>query len=169
MTHRESIWYSFLDAQMAVCYWGRLARRCKFWDKFTKIILLLTSTSAFATFLALADNPILLGCFLVVSALLAASLPIIDWPAKLLEFAVLQGEWIQVAAEYQELWLSIDSMQESETEQVWSRIRVRENELGKREGLLPYTKKRDREYCTRKVSEDVEVRYNTSKGNLAHE
>ena len=167
MTHRESIWYSFLDAQMAVCYWGRLARRCKFWDKFTKIILLLTSTSAFATFLALADNVILLGCFLVISALLAASLPIIDWPARLLEFAVLQGEWIQVAADYQELWLSIDSMQESETEQAWSRIRVRENELGKREGLLPYTKKRNREYCTRQVLENVEVRYNISKGELS--
>jgi hypothetical protein len=107
---RVLVWQSMLTADMSARYWGHLAAR--FRKKETKIkiyLALTTSTGAVAGWSLWESFPWVWQVLSSISAVLAVSLPLLNYSGRVETMAILRGKWTSLRFAYERLWAGIDT------------------------------------------------------------
>lgn len=155
---RDRIWRRYLDAELSVCYWNRLAHRYGFIDKSMKILLAVTSSSTIASWTLFSEYPFSWKLLSAVSALVAVCQPILKYADKLEKVSQVRGEWIQLAEEYEDLWDDHAELSDNQLRSALKRFRRREKQLSRTEGDLNFSDKRLRNACTEHVESIAQVK-----------
>ncbi len=107
---RELVWQSMLTADMSARYWGHLAARFRKRETKIKIFLALTtSTGAIAAWSLWESFPWVWQLLSSISAVLAVSLPILNYSGRVETMAGLRGKWTSLRFAYERLWVGIDT------------------------------------------------------------
>jgi hypothetical protein len=150
---RERVWRSWLESELAICYWEELANRYRRYDKAATVLVAITSCAAVAGLSLWSRYPWAWQTLCAISGATAIVQLIVHWPEQVQDIATLQGEWIQIGAEYRSLWDSLHRMTETEALEIMERLQIRETEISKRETRLPCDIHVLREKCTQKMIE----------------
>lgn len=137
---RRAIWDSMLDADMNARYWGHLARRYYNWDKYSKIFLAVMASGTVASWSIWSDLEILWKLLSGFSALVAITLPIINFQKQIELLSGQKREWARLKNEYENLWLLSKAKNGEDISKEYKRIKARESTITKGESTLPYDK-----------------------------
>ena len=102
---KNEVWDAMFIAAFNVIYWTHISRRYHFRAKSVKIFLAVMSSSTVATWGFWHEIDILWKCLSSASALIALSLPILNWERTIEKSSDLRGQWLQISNEYKNLWL----------------------------------------------------------------
>jgi hypothetical protein len=138
---RQAIWGSMLDADMNARYWGFLTRRYYNKDKYSKIFLAAMASGTVASWGFWANVVIIWKVLSAISALIAISLPIVNYQKLIESIAEQKREWTYLKNEYESLWLSQKTKNQKEIASVYKKIKVHETIKIKDESKLPYDEK----------------------------
>jgi hypothetical protein len=105
---RALIWNSMLTAQMNVCYWSHLASRSAQREKWIKIFLAVTSSGTVAGWSVWTEYAIVWKVLSGMSAVLAVSLPILDYSGRVAQLNKVASKCAQLRLGYDQLWAQID-------------------------------------------------------------
>ncbi|HXJ14561.1 MAG TPA: hypothetical protein VNH19_19970 [Candidatus Limnocylindrales bacterium] len=105
---RELIWNTLLTAQMNGCYWSRLASRFARREKWIKIFLAITSSGTVAGWTVWNDYAIVWKALSALSAVLAVSLPVLDYSGRVTLLNKISSKYAQLRLGYDQLWAQID-------------------------------------------------------------
>ena len=138
---RNEIWDSMLDADMNKRYWSSLARRYSGRDRNSKIFLAIMSSGVVAGWGIWNHIPFLWKLLSSVSALLAITLPILNYQKIIVKTSDLAGNWMQIQIDYEELWFGFNHTPSETLLKQYTKIRSREFDASKIEHTLPKDKK----------------------------
>jgi len=147
---RELIWNSMLTAQMNVCYSSQLASRFAQREKWIKIFLAITSSGAVAGWSVWAEYAIVWKVLSGLSALLAVSLPILDYSGRVTQLSKVASKCAQLRLSYDQLWAQIDVLPLDSLRVMQAELTTKEIELSE----LQVTEPDDREllvHCQEEV------------------
>ena len=99
-----------LTAQMNVCYWSQLATRYAQREKWIKIFLAITSSGTVAGWTVWTHYAIVWKVLSGLSAVLAVSLPILDYSGRVAQMSKAASKCAQLRLGYDQLWAQIDSL-----------------------------------------------------------
>jgi len=135
---RYHIWNSMLDADLNHRYFGRLASRYKASDRWAKVFVAITSSTAVSGW-AVWGTPGLDWIWKVASAMatiVAIAMPVFDPAASMKIASLLTGRWFSILSDYELLWARVDRMSESEADQACQVIAEAEKPLAEQETSL---------------------------------
>jgi hypothetical protein len=118
-----------LTAQMNVCYWSKLASRFEQREKQFKIFLAITSSGAVAGWSFWIDYPVAWKVLSGLSALLAVSLPILDYSGRVAQLNKVASKYAQLRLGYDQLWAQIDVLTPDSLRAMQAELTKREIEL----------------------------------------
>ncbi len=136
--YKQAIWDSMLDADMNARYWGYLTRRYYNKDKYSKLFLAAMSSGTVASWGFWANVEIIWKVLSAISALIAISLPILNYQKLIESIAEQKREWTHLKNEYESLWLSLKTKNQKEIVSEYKKIKVHETIKTKDESKLPY-------------------------------
>ena len=124
-----------LRAEMNVEYWRQLCRRYYNLERIAQFFLLATSSSTVATWGFWSQVDVLWKLLSVVSALLAIAMPVLNWSKHINDAADLHGRWLQLASEYEKLWIQLEgaSTRDDQIENTLDMIKSKTVEVSKAE------------------------------------
>jgi len=130
-----------LDADMNVRYWGYLGRRYYALDKYSKIFLAVMSSGTVASWGIWTDIDILWKVLSGISALIAISLPILNFQRQIELVTAQRREWLYLKNEYDNLWLILTAKAAEEVVKEYKKLKTREITTTKDESKLPHDEK----------------------------
>jgi hypothetical protein len=151
---RDLIWNSMLTAQMNVCYWSKLAYRYAQREKWTKIFLAITSSGTVAGWGFWADHAIIWKVLSGVSAIIAVSLPIVDYSGRIAQLNKAASKCAQLRLGYDQLWAQLDALTPDSFREMRAELSKKEIELAE----LQVTDPDDRELLARCQDEVLQSR-----------
>lgn len=135
---RSAIWKSMLDADMNARYWKYLVNRYSKRDKGLKIFLAVMTSGTVAGWGLWEALPWLWKTLSSISALVAISLPILNYQKSIEQMSSLSGKWGELRIEYEDLWLQVKNHNEPKTlERTFKKFRKIESTLQEKETKLP--------------------------------
>lgn len=134
---RSEVWNSMLDADMNARYWGLLARRYSHRELGVKLFLALTASSTVAAWQFWSQLTVLWKLMSGLAALAAIVLPILNYPRLIRKTSDLAGRWLQVQADYEILWATIDNTSVHQLSKRFSDLKRREAHVKRDEQTLP--------------------------------
>lgn len=138
----KAIWRSMLDADMNARYWKCLASRYYKRDKGLKIFLAVMASGTVAGWGLWESSPCLWKTLSSFSAIVAISLPILNYQKNIEQMSFLSGKWGELRIEYEDLWLQVQNEPEPQAlERAYKRFRKIESGLQEKETKLPDDKK----------------------------
>jgi hypothetical protein len=133
-----AIWKSMLDADMNARYWKYLVVRYSARDKGLKIFLAIMASGTVAGWGLWEAVPWLWKSLSSISAIVAISLPILNYQKSIDQMSTLAGKWGELRIEYEDLWLQVRNHQDSQTlERAYKKFRKIEASLQEKETKLP--------------------------------
>ena len=133
---RKRIWDARLDSKMNVRYFTYLSQRYERRDRWTKILIAITSSSSVGgwTFWAYL-NPLwqILSGFTAVLAIIS---PIQNYPKLVGTLRDLSGRWQRTEYEWDKLWLKIERGKQISTTD-YERVKLKELSLSKDGSGIP--------------------------------
>ncbi len=139
---KKAIWQSMLDADMNARYWKCLVQRYSARDKTLKIFMAVMASGTVAGWGWWETIPWLWKSLSSVSALVAISLPILNYQKSIEQMSGLAGKWGELRIEYEDLWVQVRNKSEPKTlESAYKKFRKIESALQEREAKLPEDKK----------------------------
>lgn len=137
-----AIWKSMLDADMNARYWKCLVSRYYKRDKYLKIFLAIMASGTVAGWGLWSSFPWLWKSLSSASAIIAISLPILNYQKYIEQMSFLAGKWGELRIEYEDLWLQIQNDPAPQIlERAYKKSRKIEAGLQERETKLPDDKK----------------------------
>jgi hypothetical protein len=126
---RALIWNSMLTAQMNVCYWSQLASRLAQREKWIKIFLAVTSSGTVAGWSVWTEYAIVWKVLSGMSAVLAVSLPILDYSGRVAQLNKVASKCAQLRLGYDQLWAQIDVLTPNLVNDMQAELAKKEIEL----------------------------------------
>ena len=136
---KKIIWQSWLQADVKQRYWTVMARRYQQREQIASIFIALTSSSTVATWLASLEW--IWQLFSVSSAIVAVSLPILNFSGKVATMTELATKWANLTCDYEMFWLRFPKEASSLAQAQLGKLRYRESELISAEARLPIDEK----------------------------
>nr|VFJ44796.1 MAG: hypothetical protein BECKDK2373C_GA0170839_100949 [Candidatus Kentron sp. DK] len=136
---KTAIWHSMLEAEMNARYWKHLLHRYMKRDTWLKIFLAAMAVGTVAAWGRWEEEMEWL-CKLLssVSAIIAMSLPFLDYQRKIEQMSEVAGNWRNLRIEYQDLWYEVKSHPDSQLlEEGYRKIRRTEASFSGVELKLP--------------------------------
>lgn len=134
----KRVWESMLDADMSTRYWGKLARRYKQRETWAKVFLAGTSSGTVAGWAFWTSFPLAWKVLSSLSALIAISLPILNYPHKIEAAVDLHAEWKRLLYQYETLWSKTrDNVGAAEVLRSIKAFKEDEAQVSKKEAQLP--------------------------------
>lgn len=131
-----------LDADMNSRYWKYLVIRYSRIDKWLKIFLAMMASGTVAGWGLVEAIPWLWKTLSSFSALIAISLPFLNYQKSIEQMSFLAGKWGTLRIDYENLWLEFQNNPNSKTlNPAYKKIRKIESELQVKETKLPNNKK----------------------------
>lgn len=131
-----------LDADMNARYWKILVYRYSKRDQALKIFLAAMTSGTVAGWGIWSDIPIVWKVLSSISAIVAISLPILNYQKLIDQMSYLSGKWGELRIEYEDLWRQVKSNSDLDSkERVYKKFRKIESTLQEREAKLPEDKK----------------------------
>lgn len=118
-----------LTAQMNACYWSHLASRYAQREKWIKIFLAITSSGTVASWSVWAQYAIAWKILSGLSAILAVSLPILDYSERVGLMSKLASKHSQLRLGYDQLWAEIDVLTPESLHNMQEELSKKEIEL----------------------------------------
>ncbi len=118
-----------LTAQMNVCYLSKLASRFAQREKWVKIFLAITSSGAVAGWSVWIDHANVWKTLSGLSALLAVSLPILNYSGRVAQLNKIASKQAQLRLGYDQLWAQIDVLSADSLDNMHSELCKKEIEL----------------------------------------
>ncbi len=118
-----------LTAQMNVCYWSQLASRFARREKWLKIFLAITSSGAVAGWSVWTDYAIVWKVLSGASAVLAVSLPILDYSGRVEQLSKVASKSAQLRLGYDQLWAQVDVLTPDSLRNMQAELNKKEIEL----------------------------------------
>lgn len=106
---RNATWETLLNADLNCRYYHCLGSRYAAYDRWARIFLAVTSSSTVAGWGLWSEYSFAWKTLSSISALLAIALPILDWSKSAAKIADVKAEWYRLKAEYEILWVEIES------------------------------------------------------------
>lgn len=136
---RKTIWKSLLDAELNVRYWKKLVQRYTKYDRYLKIFLAAISSGTVAGWTLWGDYPAAWKFLSSLSALVAISLPILNFQKQIESMSLLNGKWFELKVAYEEQWRKInDGSEIKQIEVAYNRTKKQETILVQKETDLPH-------------------------------
>ena len=143
---RTTIWKSLLDAELNVRYWKKLVQRYTKYDLFLKIFLAAITSGAVAGWSLWGEYPWAWKFLSSSSALIAISLPILNFQRQIESMSLLSGKWFELKIAYEEQWRKInDGSEVKQLESAYNRTKKQESMLVQKETKLPHDERLLRE------------------------
>jgi hypothetical protein len=131
-----------LDADMNARYWKYLVQRYSRRDKVLKIFLAIMASGTVAGWGLWESFPYLWKTLSAISALVAISLPILNYQKSIEQMASLAGKWGELRIEYEDLWRQVNNTDVPKSiERVFKKFRKIESGLQEKETTLPDDRK----------------------------
>jgi len=130
-----------LDADMNERYWAHLSRHYHQINKSIKIFLALMSSGVVVSWNIWAEVDILWKVLSAIAAAISIAFPILKLETMIERTLVLRGKWLRILNEYELLWLSRESKDDSELLEEYKTIMKEEIEVSLEEKNLPNKKK----------------------------
>jgi hypothetical protein len=138
---RKEVWDGMLDADMNARYWSCLTRRYTKRDTYTKIFLAIMSSGSVASWSIWGTIPSLWKVLSAISAVIAVSLPVINFQGTIQKLSDAAGKWLQIQVDYENLWVEINNTNMPLDINRYQDIRKREFAVKAGEHALPYDEK----------------------------
>ena len=138
---RKELWESILDADMNTRYWSSLARRYSNRDRNSKIFLAIMSSGVVAGWGIWIHISFLWKMLSSLAAILAITLPILNYQKLIIKTSDLAGRWMQIQIDYQNLWLTLEQTPSETLIKQYKDIKDKEVEAAKMEQTLPIDNK----------------------------
>ncbi len=137
MSTRALVWESMLDADLAVRYWGALARSFARRERWGKIFLACTSSATVAGWVIWAKSPVAWKVLSGLSALIAIALPYLDYRGNADKMLELVRNYAQQLVKLEILWLRVDSTPEGQIIDELQKLRDSETQWATVVATLP--------------------------------
>lgn len=135
---RLAIWKSMLDADMNARYWKYLVNRYSKRDKWIKIFLAIMTSGTVASWGWWEAMPWLWKSLSSISALVAISMPILNYQKIIEQMSSLAGKWGELRIEHEDLWFQVNESKTSQSlERLFKKFRKIESTLQEMETKLP--------------------------------
>jgi len=118
-----------LTAQMNACYWNRLAYRYSEREKWIKIFLAVTSSGTVASWSVWTNYAIAWKVLSGLSAILAVSLPILNYSGRVTELNKVASKCAQLRLGYDQLWAQVDVLAPNSLQDMQGELSKKEVEL----------------------------------------
>nr|VFK24472.1 MAG: hypothetical protein BECKMB1821G_GA0114241_100856 [Candidatus Kentron sp. MB]VFK30717.1 MAG: hypothetical protein BECKMB1821I_GA0114274_101731 [Candidatus Kentron sp. MB]VFK75336.1 MAG: hypothetical protein BECKMB1821H_GA0114242_102011 [Candidatus Kentron sp. MB] len=133
-----AIWRSMLDADMSARYWKYLAHRYMARDKRLRIGLAALATGTVGVWFKWEEVALLWKTLSSASAIIAITLPYLDYPRKIEDMSALAGAWGKLRMDYEDLWSKVGKNSDWPLlEEDYRRLRETEALLQEKEVNLP--------------------------------
>lgn len=122
------VWDSMLTADLNLRYFNEMASRYQSWDKYSKILVAITSSAAVSGW-AFWGTPGVDWIWMVASGLatvVAIVNPIMDPIGIMKAASQLVGEWASILREYDLLWSQVDTLSVQEIRGIYQSIAAKE-------------------------------------------
>lgn len=155
---REMVWSSVLDADMNTRYYAHECPSYHRWDKWSKVFIALSSSSAMASWNIWADpqkwTSHLWQGLSMISVTLAVTLNALDISKRIQKMTQLHTMYIDLWREYESLWIRAETGQIGAVQIIQEHIRLQEKfaEIKKLESDVK-AKKKLLEQCQQEVVE----------------
>jgi hypothetical protein len=135
---RKLAWESMLDAEMALRYWGKMARKYRSWEKVIKILLAVCTSGTVAGWGIWTSHEFVWKFFSGLSAVVAIALPILDY-SKMVETMIdLRGKCSEISGAYDLLWAQYGSDPNGPPIREMTALKQKETDLSSVAGALPH-------------------------------
>ena len=130
-----------LDADMNARYWKYLVSRYSVRDRNLKIFLAVMASGTVAGWGIWESIPGLWKSLSALSAVVAISLPIFNFPKSIEQMSALAGKWGELRIQYEDLWREVRRQPDTDAlEQSYKKFRSIESSLQEKETTLPINK-----------------------------
>jgi len=134
---KKAIWRAMLDADMNARYWKSLVRRYVERDRRLKICLAAMALGTVAAWGKWEEIAWLWKILSSASAIVAISLPFLDYQRKIEKMSALAEEWGRLRMEYEDLWRQVKTQDLQSLEEGYKEVRGTEANLQGKEIKLP--------------------------------
>jgi len=136
------VWRAMLDADMNARYWRYMVRRAMFLDNSMKYLIAATTSSTAPGLLFLQAYQPIWNILVVVSALMALALSILDYKTKIERLFFLSEHWARLRHDYEYLWHTMKNYSDPKSlNDTVKKLKDREANLDKKEIGLPIIKR----------------------------
>ncbi len=134
---KKLVWESWLQAVVNQQYWTAMARRYRRKEQIANIFVAICSSFTVMTWLVDQKMEWLRQLLSIASAIVAASLSILNYSNQVATMAELATKWAYLRFDYERLWLSFPIETTDLPLGEFSKLRNKESELVAQEARLP--------------------------------